>query len=594
MRLNIATKIMLLSILITVGLLIPGWIGYLATTNIYHAAEASLDENQQIRETLSQRYNDALQSESIAGQLTDLNRRLIELTEMVIIGPKRGITIDQLIETAKTLTKDAQFIYTVPGNNRPISQKSKLTLGKVTLNNFEDIEVLFEYDLPDYYAAKNSTIEFRRLQGEMALNLANTYSFISRNLKALSAASQENVQYSLTTLAEAQLATDLAMAEVRQKLVVLTEQTSLRLLITFVITTLLLLVSFAIFAKNMTNPIHAVVKMADSLQLGHVSARLDIGSRNDEFGDMAQALNNFAENLEHELVAAMQKLATGNFDLQLRATDSQDLIRVAIQSTATQLSQVVTEILVASERIAVNSRQVAADSQSLADTTSSSSAALEEVNSSMTEISSQIEESACATDQVNTLAEKANVAAKKGTEQMELLATSILEIETSSKEISCVIKTIDEIAFQTNLLALNAAVEAARAGQHGKGFAIVAEEVRNLAVRSATAAAETTAMIEDSITKTLNGVKLTQQTSVALIDIANAVVQVTDLVGKITLTSHEQEQGITQISIGLTQLDLEVQQNTATSERSAVAAEQLSQQSTQLKQMLTQFILPQR
>ncbi|OQX13192.1 MAG: hypothetical protein BWK80_43060 [Desulfobacteraceae bacterium IS3] len=158
---------------------------------------------------------------------------------------------------------------------------------------------------------------------------------------------------------------------------------------------------------------------------------------------------------------------------------------------------------------------------------------------------------------------------------MRDLTDSMGEISKASSEISKIIKTIDEIAFQTNLLALNAAVEAARAGSAGAGFAVVAEEVRNLAMRSADAAKNTSAMIEDTIRKVGNGSGLVTKANDAFRQVTESAVRVGNLLGEIAATSKEQSQGIEQVSMAMGEMDKVAQQNAATSEELSAQAEEM-------------------
>jgi methyl-accepting chemotaxis protein len=209
----------------------------------------------------------------------------------------------------------------------------------------------------------------------------------------------------------------------------------------------------------------------------------------------------------------------------------------------------------------------------------------------MHELTSQTNMNAENATQANQLAAQARLSAEKGNKEMGNMVRAMTDINESAASISKIIKAIDEIAFQTNLLALNAAVEAARAGKHGKGFTVVAEEVRNLAQRSAAAAKETAEMIEGSIKKTEVGAKIAEETSKALEEIVSGSTKVTDLIGEIASASKEQAMGIGQINQGLSQVDQVTQQVTAGAEESASASEELSSQSLQLKNMLTKFRL---
>ncbi len=172
------------------------------------------------------------------------------------------------------------------------------------------------------------------------------------------------------------------------------------------------------------------------------------------------------------------------------------------------------------------------------------------MTAAITEIAAQTRQNAANANQANELALNARDNAAQGNEQMQEMLDAMEGINESSANISKIIKVIDEIAFQTNILALNAAVEAARAGQHGKGFAVVAEEVRNLAARSASAAKETTDLIEGSIRKVQSGTKIANDTAQALNKIVEGVSQAAVLVGDIAVASNEQATGIAQVDQG--------------------------------------------
>jgi len=158
------------------------------------------------------------------------------------------------------------------------------------------------------------------------------------------------------------------------------------------------------------------------------------------------------------------------------------------------------------------------------------------------------------------------------------MVTSMAAIKESSDKVGKIIKTIDEIAFQTNILALNAAVEAARAGEAGMGFAVVADEVRNLAQRSAQAAKDTAALIEESIAKSTEGAVKVEQVAGSIAGITEAVGEVKGLVEEVSVASRQQAQGIDQVSQAVAQMEKVTQTTAATAEESAAASEELNAQ----------------
>ncbi|MDH5543083.1 MAG: methyl-accepting chemotaxis protein [Nitrospinota bacterium] len=292
-------------------------------------------------------------------------------------------------------------------------------------------------------------------------------------------------------------------------------------------------------------------------------------------------------------VEVLNELGKGNLNVSVE-TDREDEIGQmlsAVDKFSSDLSSVIREINMAAEQVNTGSAQVSDSSQSLSQGATESAASLEEITSSLTQIGSQTKLNAENASQANSLSTQAREMAEGGNKQMEEMVSAVTEINESSKNISKIIKAIDEIAFQTNLLALNAAVEAARAGRHGKGFAVVAEEVRNLAARSAKAAEETAELIEGSVKKAENGTAMAHRTSESLAEIVSGVTKVTDLVAEIAGASNEQAQGISQVNQALGQIDQVTQQNTANAEESAAAAEELAGQAINLKKMLARFTL---
>lgn len=236
--------------------------------------------------------------------------------------------------------------------------------------------------------------------------------------------------------------------------------------------------------------------------------------------------------------------------------------------------------------LTVGGKQVAQASQQLAQGSTEQAAGLEETSSSLEQLAAQTKQNADNAQQANQLSAETTKSALSGSDAMQRMNQAILQIQKSSEETSKIIKTIDEIAFQTNLLALNAAVEAARAGEAGKGFAVVAEEVRNLAMRSAEAAKNTSAMIEESVRNSNNGVEITNDVVRSLGEITTSVQKVNDLVEEINSACQEQAQGIDQINISMNQMDKVTQANAANAEESSGAASQVMDIVYQLQELV--------
>jgi len=233
--------------------------------------------------------------------------------------------------------------------------------------------------------------------------------------------------------------------------------------------------------------------------------------------------------------------------------------------------------------------QISSSSQTLAQGASEQAATLEETSGSMEEITSSTRKNAERSRSASELMTSVDQQVTEGNLALDQMLASMQDIKASSGKISKIIKVIEEIAFQTNILALNAAVEAARAGEAGMGFAVVADEVRNLAQRSALAAKDTAALIEESMAKSNQGDDKLQHVAETLRAIAGNAAQVKLLVAEVSLDSQEQQRGIGQIGKAIAQVGQVTQTAAASAEEGASASEQLSAQAQVLHDTVLQL-----
>lgn len=345
-------------------------------------------------------------------------------------------------------------------------------------------------------------------------------------------------------------------------------------------------------------------KLLNNLQRlseGNLGFYMEVGEADADTADLHELFNGIAENLGGalgtiqsyigEISSNLGNMADGNLDICITNEYRGEFIALkeSINGIANSLNTVLSEIHAAANQVAAGTRQVSDSSQSISLGATQQAGAIEELTVSISQIAQQTRQNASDAGKASELAVTAASNAAKGNEQMKAMRQAMEEISASSHSIGRIIKVIDDIAFQTNILALNAAVEAARAGAHGKGFAVVAEEVRNLAARSASAAKETTELIESSIIKTDAGTKIAAETADAFVSIVKGVEAAAQLISDIAVQSGEQAGAITQVDNGIEQMTAVVQTNSAASEQTAATAQELSSQADLLKDMVSKF-----
>lgn len=329
-----------------------------------------------------------------------------------------------------------------------------------------------------------------------------------------------------------------------------------------------------------------ISKVVQDVTDGRLDTAFDQNQLIGVYGALARMVQSLAEKAR--VIGAVAK---GDLTQEVRLASEHDVLGHALQQMVTDLNQVMHQLTEAANQVASSSSQVSVASQSLSQGATTQASSVEEISSAVNEMTAQAKENATRASESCQIAEQARAAAEVGTGQISATLNAMTEINSASREISKIIKIIDDIAFQTNLLALNAAVEAARAGRHGKGFAVVADEVRNLAGRSAKAAKETSELIESSMKKVENGVHEAERTSESFQGIAGGVSQITTSLQAIVASISEQAAATNQIAQGLGTVNQITQQNTASAEENAAAAEEMSSMAAQLKEIVSRFTL---
>lgn len=241
-------------------------------------------------------------------------------------------------------------------------------------------------------------------------------------------------------------------------------------------------------------------------------------------------------------------------------------------------------------KISTDAEKIANSNTSLSARIEGQAAALQQTAASMEQLAGTVRQNADNAHQANQLAATASTVAQRGGEAVNEVVNTMQGISASSSKIADIVGVIDSIAFQTNILALNAAVEAARAGEQGRGFAVVASEVRALAQRSAQAAREITALIEDSVAKVSEGSGQVERAGATMQEIVDSVKRVTDIMGEISAATIEQASGIDQVNRAVSQMDLSTLENAQMVEQNARSAAAMSSQVQNLNHTLTCYL----
>lgn len=325
---------------------------------------------------------------------------------------------------------------------------------------------------------------------------------------------------------------------------------------------------------------YKVVKFASD-----ITAAKNLERKKDEAAELQRKIDT--------ILVTVNALAAGDFTQEVPdlGDDMVGQMARALNKAVISIRDTLGQVREVSDLLSEASAQLTAASEEISTGAQEQASSLEETASTLEELTATVKHNSDSAQQARQLANGSKDVAEKGGQVVGGAVEAMEAINQSSKKIAEIITAIDEIAFQTNLLALNAAVEAARAGEQGRGFAVVAAEVRNLAQRSATAAREIKALIQDSVKKVETGTELVNRSGNTLQEIVTSVKRVTDIVTEIAAASREQATGIEQVNKAVAQMDTVTQRTASQTEEMAATAQALADKAEQLRELLSQFKL---
>ncbi|MBD3767167.1 MAG: MCP four helix bundle domain-containing protein [Gammaproteobacteria bacterium] len=326
---------------------------------------------------------------------------------------------------------------------------------------------------------------------------------------------------------------------------------------------------------------------------GNFHARVNANAQGDLL-QMKQAVNGTLDTLE-QLVDDLVRMSKAQMEGDLtfvsqgtykgRFKEVQDSCSVS----NARITEVVTLALQASHVVSDSAAQVSQGSSDLSSRVQEQAAALEQTSATMHQMTSAVQANTENASKVAELAHQVQGQSNDGVHVMQQTIEAMKSIQQASSKIADIVGIIDSIAFQTNLLALNAAVEAARAGEHGRGFAVVASEVRALAGKSADAAKDIKALIEESVQRIDAGTQLADKSGEMLTGISESIKEVANMIESISSASKEQTTGISQVNLAIADIDRVTQENAALVEQTTATAESLSHEANELRQNMSFF-----
>lgn len=353
-----------------------------------------------------------------------------------------------------------------------------------------------------------------------------------------------------------------------------------------------------LFSNSISKPIIACVNRISLLEKGDLTSEVLVIHSKDETGLLSNATRGIVESLKAIIKDEdylLTEMSNGNFDIH---TNSEEYyigdfshILESILKINTSLSSTLLKINYSSDQVASGAEQLSEAALSLAEGATEQAGTVEELLATITDVTEKSRNNATSALDANGKVMVTSKEAAGSNHKMQEMIKAMEKIDSKSQEIVSIIATIEDIASQTNLLALNAAIEAARAGESGRGFSVVAEQVKVLASQSAEAAKNTVRLIEDSMAAVGEGTKIAQDTAKSLVTVVDSIAQISHIMSNIADASDKQTSAMNEIEGGINNIAEIVQDNSATAEETSANSQELNSQSQILKDLVFRFTL---
>jgi len=342
-------------------------------------------------------------------------------------------------------------------------------------------------------------------------------------------------------------------------------------------------------------PVSEATKILGNVSVGHFDTLVE-GDYKGDHAIIKNALNDTILSIQlilNDLTTQMASMANGDYTHQIKSNylGEWQRLKEAYNKTILSMNYVLSEANNSSEAVDENAENLSKLSHELSQASTEQNVSIQDTVRSVDGFASQIENNAKNTVRANALIKKIDDKTRVCNDSMVGLEASMEKLSKSSAAILQIGAVINDISLQTNLLALNAAVEAARAGEHGKGFAVVADEVRNLAVKSAKSVEETTALVEQSLIDIKTSKLKTSETAEDLRVIRKDMATVTKLIQEIENTSKIQSESSQQILQGIEQISIATDISSKTAEKTASSSETLIKQAEHVSELMRGFNL---